>query len=263
MLVKQVQAGSHQAFTELQDCFNQALYFFISRNNLPSSSIEDICQNTWIEVWQTIGKYDPGKGRFYTYLRLKARNQLSEYIKKEQKSTQHILIQDMSADNTTDFHQYLLETTFREGGYPHQLIAFAFSKLIFQSDTNLLRSSGYAKKVALELFEIPLHFLYLRLVNEYTQLSGLSTEVIDSAFQPLSQKLLQPLNQLVNPKNDRSTWDHLINRNSIHLIAANTMLCYYSQSGNYERDVALWSYSVLKRVRRQALARLGSHVRLI
>lgn len=73
-LIKALKEKENAAYHHLYTHYKGSLFSIIS-NIIPETEVaEDVLQETFITVWKNIDKYDPEKGRLYTWLLNLARN---------------------------------------------------------------------------------------------------------------------------------------------------------------------------------------------
>ncbi len=66
-LIKESQRGSHRAFRDLVNRYQQAAYGLACRMLHDKDLARDISQDAWIKVWQSIKRFDVKKS-FYTWI---------------------------------------------------------------------------------------------------------------------------------------------------------------------------------------------------
>ncbi|MDH7576943.1 MAG: sigma-70 family RNA polymerase sigma factor [Bacillota bacterium] len=183
------------------------------------------------------------------------------------------LINKERAEEANDFYLSLLRTVFSIGGYPHQVIAFAFSKLIFpcdlSSDKNTTgRKSGCPERVVRELFDKPLEQLSILLEQLYIKYSGISKDEISQVFEILHLKMDKTLSEVVDEKLDKTTWNLLRAKGLLGEKVGRTSLRDYYETNNSSRGdegginqkrrkpedaVSDWSYKVQQRVKKRVI----------
>jgi RNA polymerase sigma-70 factor (ECF subfamily) len=73
-IVDEVLAGRTEAFRVLVERYQQAVYGFL-RNMLRNvADVEDVAQDVFLKAYRSLGTFDPGKGRWSTWLLTIARN---------------------------------------------------------------------------------------------------------------------------------------------------------------------------------------------
>jgi len=73
-LVASLKQGDKAAFNYLYENYSAVLYGNIFRVICDESTAQDVLQETFIKIWNNIGKYDAMKGRIYTWMMNIARN---------------------------------------------------------------------------------------------------------------------------------------------------------------------------------------------
>lgn len=69
-----IQAGDRQAFAEVVTHYQRPLFGFLGRMGLSRGLAEDLAQETFLRAWRNLGKYDPDRGEFSTWLFTIAKN---------------------------------------------------------------------------------------------------------------------------------------------------------------------------------------------
>lgn len=77
MLRRQDESGFHH----LYDNYSGALYGVILRIVQSKEYTEEVIQDVFVKIWNSIHQYDPEKGRFYTWIINIARNTAIDYLK--------------------------------------------------------------------------------------------------------------------------------------------------------------------------------------
>ena len=67
-------SGNDTALYQLYDKYSGALYGVILRMCRDRTKAEDLLQETFVKIWNSIDTYDASKGRFYTWAYRIARN---------------------------------------------------------------------------------------------------------------------------------------------------------------------------------------------
>ena len=73
-LVASLKNRDNNAYRHLYTHYRGSLFSIISQIIPDTETAEDVLQEVFITVWNNIDKYDPGKGRLYTWLLNLARN---------------------------------------------------------------------------------------------------------------------------------------------------------------------------------------------
>lgn len=67
-MLQALQAHDEAAFGFLYDAYSKALYSVILGIIPHTETAEDVLQEVFVRIWQSIGSYDPAKGRLYTWM---------------------------------------------------------------------------------------------------------------------------------------------------------------------------------------------------
>jgi RNA polymerase sigma-70 factor (ECF subfamily) len=93
-LIRRLQEKDEATLSYLYKNYSQALYGVIYRILQQQESSEDALQETFVKIWKGAQKYDPSKGRLYTWMLNIARNQAIDKLRSrelgESKLTQDI-----------------------------------------------------------------------------------------------------------------------------------------------------------------------------
>ncbi|AWX45520.1 RNA polymerase sigma-H factor [Flagellimonas maritima] len=73
-LIARLSNGDKSALYGLYDKYSAALYGVIIRMCRDGAQAEDLLQETFVKIWRNIDRYDPDKGKFYTWAYRIARN---------------------------------------------------------------------------------------------------------------------------------------------------------------------------------------------
>jgi RNA polymerase sigma-70 factor, ECF subfamily len=82
LLVERLQNGSEEAFSQIYDMYNGALYGVIHRMVNDDELAQDILQDAFVTIWKKAGLYSPGKGTFFTWMLNVSRNKAIDYLRK-------------------------------------------------------------------------------------------------------------------------------------------------------------------------------------
>jgi RNA polymerase sigma-70 factor (ECF subfamily) len=91
---------SPKAYNELYDRYADALFGIIQRMVNHQDIAQDLLQETFIKVWTNVHRYDPAKGRLFTWLAQVARNTALDYLRSPQN------------DNSVEFQLQMGDITF-------------------------------------------------------------------------------------------------------------------------------------------------------
>lgn len=132
-LISKLQEGNSRVLSKLYDDYAGALYGVIIRICKNESQAQDVLQETFVKIWENANKYDPGKGKFYTWAYRIARNtslnalrnpspliqsdDLSVYSNKAEQEEEKINLQELkgSLKQLDAHHQKALELIYFQG----------------------------------------------------------------------------------------------------------------------------------------------------
>ncbi len=80
-LIASLRVKSESGFHHLYDHYSGALYGVILRIVQSKEYTEEIIQDVFMKIWNSIHQYDSAKGRFYTWMINIARNTAIDYLK--------------------------------------------------------------------------------------------------------------------------------------------------------------------------------------
>lgn len=92
-LVKRAQAGDSEAFSELYNAFHKDIYYIALRETKDADLANDITQETYIEIIQTIEKLKE-PAAFVTWAKMIAYHQCTRYYKKKEVKHETLLTED-------------------------------------------------------------------------------------------------------------------------------------------------------------------------
>ncbi len=151
-LISRLKARDKEAFGYLYDNYSAAIFGVISRIVKNDTVAEEVLHDAFIKVWNSIVKYDSGKGRLFTWMYNIARNLAidklrSKEIKQEGKTDSvsdnvHTLEQQNYSEQEVD--SIGIENLLKELTPDQQLII------------NLLYLKGYTQAEVSKEYNIPL-----------------------------------------------------------------------------------------------------------
>ena len=186
-LVTAAQAGDPEAFNQLVSSFERALKGFILGRipELMKDDVDDIAQEVWLAVLTRLrlaggtDAYDPAKGAFYTWLTTcRAKYIVKQWVTRvlrrtsrespaspdenvEERTQEPAGLEEGHPDAIARFEEQLrlrlavfnevLRLAFLCGGYPHQQLAFGYSKLLYGRTVQ-----GDSRKVDAQHGHVPL-----------------------------------------------------------------------------------------------------------
>jgi RNA polymerase sigma factor (sigma-70 family) len=83
-LIEAIQMKSRAGAVALYDMYSHTLYGIIVRIVKHKEMAEDICQEAFIKIWDSIGKYNVSKGRLFTWMSCLARNMAKDALRSRQ-----------------------------------------------------------------------------------------------------------------------------------------------------------------------------------
>lgn len=222
-LIGALRSGADDALNELMDIFNPSLVGYIRKTvYCDYSEAEDIAQATWTDLYEKVKNpqykelYSAEKGSFHTYLTnciaiYKIRqyfresrrrplffasddeggSELEQVADDENRQPYSLVEMKYSLRLRINAYKEAFRLTFLCGGYPHQQLAFAFSKLVKgrQSPRGI---EGNTAVVYGELRDIPLGTLTDMFWKAYLSASFFderSAEPLAACLHPLRLRL--------------------------------------------------------------------------
>ena len=82
-LITALKKNQRSAFEYLYDNYSAALFGAISRIITDEEKAADVLQDVFLKIWKNIGKYDPSKGRLFTWMMNISRNTCIDLVRKE------------------------------------------------------------------------------------------------------------------------------------------------------------------------------------
>lgn len=164
-----MQNKNEAGFHHLYEHYSGALYGVILRIVQSKEYTEEIIQDVFVKIWNSIGQYDAGKGRFYTWMINIARNTAIDYLKS--KGFQNQLKNQPLPDfvyNTAE-----LSTTNKSSdfiGFSNVLESLEVDK---QELINLAYYQGYTQNEISEKLKIPLGTVKTKMRNALIKLKDL------------------------------------------------------------------------------------------
>ena len=165
LLRKKSEAG----FKHLYNHYSGALYGVIFRIVQSKEYTEEIIQDVFVKIWNSIHQYDALKGRFYTWMINIARNTAIDYLKS--KSFQNELKNQSLPDfvyNSTE-----LSTTNKSSDFIGFNDVLANLESDKQQMIDLAYYQGYTQSEISEKLKIPLGTIKTKMRNALTKLKDL------------------------------------------------------------------------------------------
>lgn len=163
-LARLLRLRDQSAFTYLYDNYSGALYGVIQQVIPDQHIASDILQDVFVKIWRQIEKYDPLKGRLFTWMYNIARNTAIDVLKSkgwqnEKKTDQLDMIQlnaDVESEKITD-----------NTGIQHLI---QHLKAEFKEIVELSYTQGYTQEEISTLLRIPLGTVKTRMRAALLQL---------------------------------------------------------------------------------------------
>ncbi len=168
-LIVLLKEKNENGFHYLYDHYSGALYGVVLRIVQSKEYTEEILQDVFVKIWNSIHQYDASKGRFYTWMINIARNTAIDYLKS--KGFQNELKNQSLPDfvyNTTE-----LSTTNNSSdyiGFNNVLEGLEVDK---QELINLAYYQGYTQNEISEKLKIPLGTVKTKMRNTLMKLKDL------------------------------------------------------------------------------------------
>jgi len=268
ILAKDACEGDKQAQDRIYAAYHKALFGYLRARAMQDVDAENISQEVWTQllVERTICKYD-SLYALYTFLRTVAHSRLVDYYRKKKPILIPIVENEISDNEETgdentgkngagqDFidlsfiaspqidavedlssaYKIALEHLFRNGGYPHQLIVFAFSKLV---------DHWKPQKIINELSDISLRQLCNRLYSDYLMESKLPEEEIAPCFSYLEQQMGLLVGEVITDSVLRDKLKPYLNKS----VGQTILRDYYGKDASH--SISDWCDKVRKRLAR-------------
>lgn len=262
--------GSQEAYEKLYLKYRHAIRGYISYRCLPwvhqkarstlkekevDQRIKEVEQETWSQIWEKRADYDKDRASFYCFVRYWAEIMVKRQFYKKSRdipfssfeneeneipaadTIDKISIKDIIPlqDEYLDKCRQFLKITFSEGGPPHQLIVFGFSKL--------LRGWG-PQAVVKELSPEVLKNLTDRLCVNYQEESSLPGYIIKDCFKPLQDKMPKKVEEVLQDEASRKAYVKLLRI----IVGESILKAYYGSDP--EHNISDWSNKVAKKAAR-------------
>ena len=268
ILAKDACKGDKQAQDRIYTAYHKALFGYLRARAMQDVDAENISQEVWTQLLaeRTICKYN-SLYALYTFLRAVAHSRLVDYYRKKKPILIPILEYEISDDESIegenagknkDCHSFIdlssialpqtdaaeeltlaykiaLECLFRNGGSPHQLIVFAFAKLV---------DHWKPQKIINELSSIPLGQLCDRLHKDYLFESNLPEEEIASGFYHLQQQMGLLVGEIITDSVLRDKLKPCLNKP----VGQTILRDYYGKDASH--SISDWCDKVRKRLER-------------
>jgi RNA polymerase sigma factor (sigma-70 family) len=80
-IVEGLKQKDRQMFSYVYDNYSAILFGTINNMVADSNTAGDLMQETFIKIWENLDKYDPGKGRLFTWMINIARNHTLDFLR--------------------------------------------------------------------------------------------------------------------------------------------------------------------------------------
>lgn len=164
MLRQQSESGFHH----LYDNYSGALYGVILRIVQSKEYTEEIIQDVFVKIWNSIHQYDSAKGRFYTWMINIARNTAIDYLKS--KSFQNQLKNQPLPDFVYENAELTTSNNADFIGFNKVLESLEFDK---QELIDLAYYQGYTQSEISEKLNMPLGTVKTKMRNALMKLKDL------------------------------------------------------------------------------------------
>jgi RNA polymerase sigma factor (sigma-70 family) len=270
-LISEATHRSEESFAKLYQIYHREIRGYL-RARCSYADVNDLVQETWMQLWNRIPKYDPAKGNFAAFAKYWAGIMLLRYYDQRQNRPQVMqLFSELAPEQETfrrdelaeeivaragssltadvqaslelsETYRAFLFQTFSSGAPPHQLVAFGFCKLLEWTPRTFVNNAS----------NLPLDVLVPLFEGEYrAEAPALSSE-IEAALRPLHNALRLPLSEVVLEPSTRLLYAALLERRT----GITTPHDYYQDLENPEPDVSHWIYAVRRRIVRAATPEL-------
>jgi RNA polymerase sigma factor (sigma-70 family) len=263
-LVDQARHGLKPAFEQLHRLYRREILGYLCARYAGKEDAEDIAQEAWIAVYSKLDQFDPARGNFeafakywagITALRWRHKNLpqqtllLAELASKFPDSLREADIdeiaktvrqQALDPEQMYAKHQRystLLQTTFATASPPHQLLAFAFCKLL----------DWRPRRFVKDMSDLFLAQLEGQFEKAYIAEIPAEADLVKKALASLRNTLGLTFGEAVKDPVTLGTYPELVSRQ----VGMTKLRDYYRDQP--EQNVSHWIYAV----RRRALVALG------
>lgn len=167
-LVRRAIIGDGTAFTELWDTNVDALRTYLSSSlkQLDDFYLDDICSRSFEKAFRQIGSYDPSISKFFTWLKVIARNTALDILESESRSRM-VSIEDCDdksvVDNIGDDMVSALETIIEDEGKDKLLSYIDGMPELYREVANRRLVEGASYKEISEELDLPLNTVRTRI----------------------------------------------------------------------------------------------------
>lgn len=167
-LVRRAIIGDGTAFTELWDTNVDALRTYLSSSlkQLDDFYLDDICSRSFEKAFRQIGSYDPSISKFFTWLKVIARNTALDILESESRSRM-VSIEDCDdksvVDNIGDDMVSALETIIEDEGKDKLLSHIDGMPELYREVAKRRLVEGASYKEISEELDLPLNTVRTRI----------------------------------------------------------------------------------------------------
>lgn len=167
-LVRRAIIGDGTAFTELWDTNVDALRTYLSSSlkQLDDFYLDDICSRSFEKAFRQIGSYDPSISKFFTWLKVIARNTALDILESESRSRM-VSIEDCDdksvVDNIGDDMVSALETIIEDEGKDKLLSYIDGMPELYREVAKRRLVEGTSYKEISEELDLPLNTVRTRI----------------------------------------------------------------------------------------------------
>ncbi len=167
-LVRRAIIGDGTAFTELWDTNVDALRTYLSSSlkQLDDFYLDDICSRSFEKAFRQIGSYDPSISKFFTWLKVIARNTALDILETESRSRM-VSIEDCDdksvVDNIGDDMVSVLETIIEDEGKDKLLSYIDGMPELYREVAKRRLVEGASYKEISEELDLPLNTVRTRI----------------------------------------------------------------------------------------------------
>lgn len=167
-LVRRAIIGDGTAFTELWDTNVDALRTYLSSSlkQLDDFYLDDICSRSFEKAFRQIGSYDPSISKFFTWLKVIARNTALDILESESRSRM-VSIEDCDdksvVDNIGDDMVSALETIIEDEGKDKLLSYIDGMPKLYREVAKRRLVEGASYKEISEELDLPLNTVRTRI----------------------------------------------------------------------------------------------------
>ena len=239
-LITRAKSGDQRAFGDLWGRYQEAVKGYIAARVDDGVEVEALVNDVALMVWQKISSYSEC-WKFYTFARYWAGIVVPRYYRRQGRwMSFHLLLDDITkgppetrlagAGGLEDLvvqedqgealssqeHANLLKIALTNGGKPHQIICFAYCKLI----------KGWSpQRIVRDLSDMKLSEIEQRLEQDYLRESGLPATVVTTCFSPLRMAVSGQAGMTclrnyygANPEDNVSDWAYKVRNKTLRAI---------------------------------------------